>query len=130
VKKQDQLITDVLRLDSWLWRTRFFKTRTLASQAVSGGHVHLNGHRVKNSRPVKCGDQLRITNPIGEYRITVLNIPHRRGPAAEAAACYRQDELLQKTLGRGAAFGSHLDAPPKRPDKKSRRSLRALKGRI
>ncbi|MGD8583307.1 MAG: RNA-binding S4 domain-containing protein, partial [Gammaproteobacteria bacterium] len=50
---------DSIRLDKWLWAARFFKTRPLATEAVNGGKVHLNGHRVKAGRPVHVGDVLQ-----------------------------------------------------------------------
>ena len=53
--------TEKLRIDKWLWAARFFKTRALASKAVDGGKVHVNGQRVKSSRPIQVGDRLEIT---------------------------------------------------------------------
>ena len=119
-----------LRVDRWLWRTRFYKTRTQAAAAVQGGRVHVNGARAKSARAIRVGDVLQISHGRGKYRLTVLAIPHRRGPGAEAAACYRTDELVPES-GERAQRGSHdqMAAPAKRPDKRSRRRLRALKGR-
>ena len=58
-----------MRLDKWLWAARFFKTRALAQQAISGGHVHVNGQRSKAARPVHPGDCLEITR--GEEKIEI-----------------------------------------------------------
>jgi ribosome-associated heat shock protein Hsp15 len=126
-----QLSAESLRIDSWLWRTRFYKSRSQASAAVSGGRVHLNGQRIKSSRTVGQGDTLQITHPAGDYRITVLGIPARRGPAPEVQACYRQDEFIARAGGKNrGASGGASPAPAGRPDKKSRRSLRVLKGKL
>jgi len=123
---------DDLRIDSWLWRVRFYKTRGLAATAVKGGRVHVNGKRVKNSRLVKVADVLQIRHPRGDYQLTVLSLPKRRGPAIEVESCYRVDQLLaddarqRKTRRIGQESGS----PAKRPGKQDRRKLRALKGKL
>ena len=77
-----------LRVDSWLFRARFYKSRSLAAAAVSGGHVHLNGSRVKTSRGVSPGDLLSISHARGRYQIRITGIPVRRGPTGEAEANY------------------------------------------
>ena len=123
---------DVLRIDSWLWRTRFYKTRGLASVAVKGGRVRINDGRVKSSRLVKVTDVLQITHPQGNYQLTVLGIPQRRGPVAEAESCYRIDEFVETNKRRGSARRNVQDpgSSARRPDKKGRRELRALKGKL
>lgn len=87
---------DKLRIDKWLWAARFFKTRSLASQAVDGGRVKLNGDRAKPSREVKPGD--RVTLHIGEYewQVTVLSVSDRRGPAELARTLYEEDEASRQ----------------------------------
>ena len=123
---------DALRIDSWLWRTRFYKTRGLAAAAVKGGRVHVNGGRVKNSRLINVADVLQITHSRGDYQLTVVGIPERRGPVDEAESCYRIDQLLDNNTRRGNARRNAQDSgsPVKRPDKQSRRKLRALKGKL
>lgn len=81
-----------VRIDKWLWAARFFKTRSLATQAVEGGKVKLNGVRVKPARQLGPGDRLRVH--VGEYEwdITVLALSDRRGPAREARALYQEEE--------------------------------------
>ena len=81
-----------VRLDKWLWAARFFKTRSLAREAVDGGKVRLAGERVKASRELKPGDRLDIQ--IGEcrWRVTVLVLSDRRGPAPVARGLYSEDE--------------------------------------
>ena len=80
----DPSSTDRQRLDRWLWCTRFFRTRALAAQAVSGGRVHLNGERVKPAHPVKAGDQVSLVMDGVRATFDVLGLPGRRGPATEA----------------------------------------------
>src|ERR1700754_1569353 len=76
--------SDSHRLDKWLWHTRFFKTRSLATAAISGGKVHLNGERIKPAHRVRVGDHLSLSlmGIVGEFE--VLGLPVRRGPASEA----------------------------------------------
>lgn len=120
-----------VRLDVWLWAARFFKTRSLAKQAVEGGKVELNGVGGKPAKPVRVGDRL-VVNRAGErYEVEVLGLSEQRGPApvaqqlyseSEASRIRREAEREQRRLsGAGAA------APATRPDKKSRRQIRALK---
>src|SRR2546428_13663472 len=80
-----------VRLDTWLWAARFFKTRALAAQAVDGGKVELNGARAKRAKPVQLGDPLRVRRGPFEYHVTVRGLSARRGPAAVAAAPYEED---------------------------------------
>jgi len=79
---------DQLRLDKWLWATRFFRSRSLAAAACDGGKVDVNGLRAKPAKPVRPGDLLRITLPRGKRLIKVLVLAARRGPASEAQHLY------------------------------------------
>jgi ribosome-associated heat shock protein Hsp15 len=81
-----------VRIDKWLWAARFFKTRSAAGQAVSGGHVHVNGERAKSSRGIKVGDRLEITRDEERYAVEVLALSERRGPASVARELYRESE--------------------------------------
>lgn len=81
-----------MRLDKWLWAARFFKTRTLASDAISGGKVQLNGARIKPSREVKIGDRLEIANSETRWELTVLALSDKRGPAPEARLLYEESQ--------------------------------------
>jgi ribosome-associated heat shock protein Hsp15 len=121
---------DALRLDRWLWCVRLYKTRSVAAAAVSGGHVHLNGGRVKPSKAVSPGDLLRLSAAGRDLELEVLSIPTRRGPAPEARACFVETAA---SAARSARFAEarRLDvlSMPRsdgRPDKKERRELRAL----
>lgn len=117
-----------LRIDKWLWFTRFFKTRGLAAAAVKGGHVKLNGARAKVSQRAGVGDRLDVKRGQLSYRITVRGIPTRRGPAKEAAECYVEEPESIKERERLTATlrSDHLQMPrtPGRPDKHTRRALR------
>jgi ribosome-associated heat shock protein Hsp15 len=115
------------RIDRWLWCTRFFKTRSAAAQAVSGGKVHLNGERVKPAHRVQAGDQLglMIGGVLAEFE--VLGLPERRGPATEAQSCYSEQpaSVGRRAKHRQAQQLADLSRPrpAKRPDKRDRRRL-------
>jgi ribosome-associated heat shock protein Hsp15 len=120
-----------LRIDKWLWCARFFKTRGLAQQAVDGGHVQVDGERVKASRQVKPGDRLQVTRERERYVIDVLSVPARRGPAAEARTHYRETPESEAARAHVREF-NRLSGPVStgRPDKRERRDLmRVVKGR-
>jgi len=116
-----------LRIDKWLWSARFFKTRSMASQAVDAGHVRLNGATVKPSRDVKPGDRLEIT--VGEtcWIVDVAGVNPYRRPAAEARALYR--ETAESEARRAAEREARRLAPAPgsdlrgRPTKKARRQI-------
>ncbi|MBW3609603.1 MAG: RNA-binding S4 domain-containing protein [Actinobacteria bacterium] len=124
---------DGVRIDKWLWAARFFKTRTLAADAVKGGRVELGGARVKASKEVVAGDELRIT--IGQVRRTVIvrGVSDKRGPAKVAATLY--EETPQSVAARElAAEQRRLQSPPPgadlgmRPTKRDRRRLDSARG--
>lgn len=120
-----------LRVDKWLWAARFYKTRSLAAEAVGGGKVQVNGGRAKPARPVKVGDRLQISKAGYDYSITVLALSAQRGPATLARTLYEESEESRQR--REALQAQHRLAaastprPPSRPDKKARRQLRGLK---
>jgi len=117
-----------LRIDKWLWCTRFFKSRAAAQEAVTGGHVHVNGERVKPSRAVRPGDRVTVARDPDRWEVTVIGIPSRRGPAPEARSHY--EESADSMQRREARRSEHAHAaPPSRPDKHDRRALRRLRGR-
>ena len=118
-----------LRVDKWLYYTRFFKTRVLAAKAVNGGHVKLNGVRAKPSSNVKFGDVVELVRDQLPWRMTVTDLPARRGPAREAQACYEEDQAV-KSGHQALIDGRKVDRMqmPRtdgRPDKRTRRLLRA-----
>lgn len=116
-----------VRVDKWLWAARFFKTRSMAADAVDGGKVHVNGERVKPAKMVKPGDQLAVR--IGPYvwNVTVLGLSDRRGPAVEAQKLYVEGEASR--LAREAVVAQVRAARPTnplhkgRPTKKARREI-------
>lgn len=120
-----------LRLDKWLWHARFFRTRSLATEAVAGGRVHLNGQRVKPSRPVAVGDRLDLSLGADALSVDVLQLPERRGPARVAAACYRETEASVQRRERAAELRrlARLATPQTdgRPDKHTRRDLMKIR---
>jgi len=92
VAKQDIPDETTQRLDKWLWAARFYKTRSLAVEAINGGKVHLNHHRVKPSRTIKPDDVLTISKPPYEQVITVVGLAKQRRPAPEAQLLYHETE--------------------------------------
>ncbi len=120
------------RLDRWLWAARFFKTRSLAAAAVSGGHVHLAGARAKPARPVRVGDRLTIVVASVERAVVVRGLSERRGPASVAATLYEETEASVRERERQRALAKAVAAelpPALRPSKRDRRALARLKGR-
>jgi ribosome-associated heat shock protein Hsp15 len=113
-----------LRIDKWLWCARFFKTRGLAQDAVEGGHVQVNGERVKASRQVKVGDRLRINRERELYEIEVRSMPTRRGPGAEARLHYQETPESEAARAHVREL-NRLSGPVStgRPDKRERRDL-------
>ncbi|MDE2024375.1 MAG: RNA-binding protein [Gammaproteobacteria bacterium] len=120
-----------VRLDSWLWCARFFKTRALATAAVAGGKVHVDGARAKPAHAVRIGARLEITRGPERFEIVVCGVSSRRGPAAEALRLYAETaasvalRTRHAELRKLAALAS--PAPAKRPDKKSRRLIHRFK---
>src|SRR5213593_178304 len=85
------MASDSIRLDKWLWAARFFKTRALASAAIAGGKVEVNGERAKPAKPLAVGDRVRVRRGPFEYRVTVRGVSEHRGPPTRAAALYDED---------------------------------------
>lgn len=117
-----------VRIDKWLWAARFFKTRSLASKAVSGGHVHVNGQRIKPARSVQIGDELHIRRGLTEFVVFVEDISSRRGPAVKARTLYRETEesVLRRERAADERRLKPFEAvsPNRRPDKRDRRKIR------
>jgi ribosome-associated heat shock protein Hsp15 len=122
------------RIDRWLHAVRLFKSRALAAQAVAGGRVHLNGERVKAAHQVRPGDALTLVRGTLEFECTVCSIPARRGPAGAAAQCYAESaasSARRVEFARRMKLAAALTPRPvERPDKRARRELRRLRGRI
>jgi len=122
-----------VRLDKWLWAARFYKTRGLASDAIAGGKVQVNGARAKRARPVQPGDEIRIRQGPYEHHVVVRALSARRGPASAAAELYEETPASRAARDAMALQLKSLHAafvPDKgRPTKKDRRELGRLKGR-
>ncbi|MEO0971754.1 MAG: S4 domain-containing protein [Pseudomonadota bacterium] len=120
-----------LRIDKWLWAARFFKTRSLASEAVAGGRVHVERERVKASRAIKVGDRVMVSRGSTIMEVVIKALSERRGSATQAAELYeetdesrerREREGEQRRLARQL-----VSAPERRPDKKERRQLARIR---
>ncbi|MBS0003008.1 MAG: RNA-binding protein [Thioalkalivibrio sp.] len=116
-----------LRLDKWLWAARFFKTRALATEAVAGGKVHVNGDRCKPARKVHPGDRVTVQRGQELFDIEVLGINARRRPATEAQQLYAETaESVARREEEAARHREQRDSarPGRRPDKRERRHIR------
>ena len=125
------MMADGIRIDKWLWTSRFFKTRALATEAVNGGKAHLNGNRVKAGRIVQVGDTLIIQKSSEVYEVKILAINKTRRPAKEASLTYEESE--QSRLKREKEHEIKKLAsitrpvPQGKPDKREREQLRRFK---
>lgn len=121
-----------LRIDKWLWAARFFKTRSLATKAVDGGRVRVNGEGAKPSRGLKVGDELAIRVGELEWVIEVKALSSRRGPSAQAALLYAERE--DSRARRMAAIALRKTQPHPaagvkgRPTKRDRRLIHRFTG--
>jgi len=124
-----------VRIDKWLWAARLMKTRPAAVEAVTGGRVELNGQRVKPSRDVKPGDEIRVTRGEGvRQTVIVRGTAERRGPASQAQLLYEETEESRSAREEHAAQRRLAAPPPQftgggRPTKRDRRRLDARRGR-
>lgn len=120
-----------VRLDKWLLCARFFKTRLLASVAVNGGKVRVNGVRAKPSHEVRVGERLEITRTPNRYEVVVCALSETRGPAGFARTLYEETATSIATRSRHAELRKLAaltsPAPATRPDKKSRRLIHRFK---
>lgn len=124
-----------LRVDKWLWAARFFKTRGLATSALDGGKVQVNGQRVKPSRAVRVGDAVQVRRGHDVMTVVVAGLSERRGPATVAQQLYEETEASQQARAEAAAQrrvlreSADLISPAQRPSKKDRREIRRLTGK-
>ena len=119
-----------LRIDKWLWAARFFKTRSLATEAIHAGHIKLNGNTVKPARELRPGDTLDLAIGDEKWTVEVLGLNDQRRPASEAQQLYaetpesRERRVAAKEARRLAPNpGSDLRG---RPTKKARRQIRGF----
>jgi len=124
---------DRVRLDKWLWAARFYKTRSLASEAIAGGKVQVNGDRAKRARPLQVGDEVRVRQGPYEHLVVVRALSARRGPAAAAAELYEErpesraarEAMAVQLRTLHAAFVTEKG----RPTKRDRREIERVRGR-
>ena len=122
-----------MRMDKWLWATRFFKTRTLAARACELGRIESNGQSAKAAREVRVGDLLQVKNDGGDFQVEVLALSEMRGPAAVAQTLYRETEVsreLRVKLAEERKAMPHFEALREgKPSKRDRRAIDRLRGR-
>ena len=125
----DQASNDCMRADKWLWAARFYKTRPLATAAINGGVVHVNGERVKPAKQLSIGDALTIQKGLYTFSIVVLALAKQRRPAVEARTLYAESAESQQK--RHALYEQNklegAGQKSRRPDKKARRQIRQFK---
>src|ERR1700723_2408601 len=122
-----------VRIDTWLWAGRFFKTRPLAARACELGRIQSNGQPAKPAREVRVGDRLRVSNDGGDFQIEVLLLSEVRGPAPVAQTLYRETEesreLREKAAAERKAMRQFETLPEGRPSKRDRRHIIRFRGR-
>jgi ribosome-associated heat shock protein Hsp15 len=123
--------TDQVRADIWLWAARFFKTRSLAKQAIEGGKIDVNGGGCKPAKTLHVGDTLKIGRGEERLEVEVIALSAKRGPAPVAQALYRESEasIAARAVAHAerATRNGGLLRPPSRPNKQERRQLMKFK---
>jgi len=112
-----------MRIDKWLWAARFYKTRSVASQAIEAGHVVVNGERAKPAKLVKPGDEVLVRRPPFEHTVIVKALSEKRGGAADAALLFQESD---ESRARRTVLAAQMKQAPQprfrgRPTKKTRR---------
>lgn len=113
---------DTMRLDKWLWCSRFYKTRALASTAIKGNKIKVNGLAVKSAKSIRIGDEVHIKKSPYEYKITISKLAHNRLSASLAAELFEEDkesinareELKMQIKAESASFPKTRGRPTKR----------------
>lgn len=119
-----------VRIDSWLWASRFFKTRSLAKSAIEGGKIQVDGSKAKPSKQVSAGQRLVISKGTETFEVVVLDVSAKRGPASVAQTLYQETpESIARRAERSAdRKAAHLSVMPgQRPSKKDRRDIARFK---
>lgn len=116
-----------IRLDKWLWAARFYKTRSLAKDMIEGGKVHYDGHRVKPSKEVHLGAEIRLTQGVDKRTVIITGLAGKRGNASEAARLYEEtsDSIETRTTAsvQRKLLADSTPHPTRRPNKKERRQI-------
>jgi ribosome-associated heat shock protein Hsp15 len=122
-----------VRVDKWLWAARFFKTRSLAADAVGAGHVEVNGERVKRAKTVQAGDRVKLRLGPYEHHVVVRDVAERRGPASVAATLYEETPESKAARAQRAlemkSLSSAFSYDAGKPTKKDRRDLDRFRGK-
>ena len=121
----------VVRLDKWLWAARFYKTRSLATDAVDGGHVQLNGLRIKPAKDVRVGDRVHLVLGEMHWDLCVLALADKRGPATLARTLYSEtadSQAAREALVEARRLVNEPGRGAIRPTKRDRRAMQKLRG--
>ena len=122
-----------VRLDKWLWAARFFKTRSLAADAIDGGKVDVNDERGKRARLVRLGDRVCVRKPPFAHEVEVRDLSERRGSGQVAATLYDESPASRQARETLAlqlkAMGPPMFRDKGRPGKKDRRDIDRIRGR-
>lgn len=128
----DETAGSGVRIDKWLWAARFYKTRSLAAEAITSGKVELNGERTKPAKAVKGGDSLRIRSGVFEQIVQVKALSDKRGPAAVAQTLYEEtaeSAAARAKLAERMRYEMPAAMDSGRPSKKDRRDIARLRKR-
>ena len=121
-----------VRIDKWLWAARFYKTRSIATQAIEAGKVEVNGERVKPARDVHPGDRLELRIGQATWELEVLGLATQRGPASVAQTLYRESDASRARRAEASARRRIMTEPTAelkgRPTKRDRRNLERFQG--
>ncbi len=126
-------VEESLRIDKWLWAARFYKTRRLATNAVEGGRVHVNGQRIKASHRIKISDVVALSKQGYKQEVVVCGINKQRRPASEAQKLYRESEesVAQRELlaAQRKILNQGLPRTARKPNKNERKEIRKIMGK-
>jgi len=128
----DETASGGVRIDKWLWAARFYKTRSLAAEAITSGKVELNGERTKPAKGVKPGDSVRIRSGVFEQIIQVKALSDKRGPATVAQTLYEEtpeSAAARAKLAERMRYEMPAAMDSGRPSKKDRRDIARLRKR-
>lgn len=128
-KQPESPVTESMRVDKWLWAARFFKTRSIAKDAIEGGKVHLNGERVKVSKEIRVGMELTIRQGFEQKTVQIKALSAVRGGAPSAQQLYEETEvsIARRELLSSQRKLHNLARPEHRPSKKDRRDINRFK---
>ena len=128
-KQPESPVTESMRVDKWLWAARFFKTRSIAKDAIEGGKVHLNGERVKVSKEIRIGMELTIRQGFEQKTVQIKALSAVRDGAPIAQQLYEETEvsIARRELLSSQRKLHNLARPEHRPSKKDRRDINRFK---